>query len=75
MEAADYIVDIGPGAGVHGGEIVVFAGTPAEIKKDENRSITGALSLRQEKDRRSRQRGAAATAAFSTVVGALRKQP
>ena len=39
MLAADYIVDIGPGAGIHGGE-VVFAGTPEEIKKDE-RSITG----------------------------------
>ncbi|MBP0966701.1 MAG: excinuclease ABC subunit UvrA [Oscillospiraceae bacterium] len=30
MRAADYIVDIGPGAGVHGGEIVC-AGTPDEI--------------------------------------------
>ena len=39
MLAADYIVDIGPGAGIHGGE-VVFAGTPAEILKDE-KSITG----------------------------------
>ena len=39
MLAADYIVDIGPGAGVHGGE-VVFAGTPAQIVKDE-KSITG----------------------------------
>lgn len=39
MYAADYIVDIGPGAGVHGGE-VVFAGTVDEIKKCE-RSVTG----------------------------------
>ncbi len=39
MRAADYIVDIGPGAGVHGGNIV-FAGTPEDIQKDEN-SITG----------------------------------
>jgi excinuclease ABC subunit A len=31
MLNADYLVDIGPGAGRHGGE-VVFAGTPAEIK-------------------------------------------
>ena len=37
--AADYIVDIGPGAGKHGGE-VVFAGTPKEILKDKN-SLTG----------------------------------
>ncbi len=40
MEAADFIVDIGPGAGIHGGE-VVFAGTPAEIMQCE-KSITGA---------------------------------
>lgn len=39
MLNADYIVDIGPGPGEHGGE-VVFAGTPEEILKDEN-SITG----------------------------------
>lgn len=39
MYAADYIVDIGPGAGVHGGE-VVCAGTVDEIKACEN-SITG----------------------------------
>ena len=30
MLASDYIVDIGPGAGIHGGEVVV-AGTPAEV--------------------------------------------
>lgn len=39
MRAADYIVDIGPGAGVHGGE-VVCAGTPEEVQKCE-KSITG----------------------------------
>ena len=39
MNAADYIVDIGPGAGVHGGE-VVCAGTPDEVKACDN-SITG----------------------------------
>ena len=39
MLNAEYIVDIGPGPGEHGGE-VVFAGTPEEILKDEN-SITG----------------------------------
>lgn len=39
MRQCDYIVDIGPKAGVHGGE-VVFAGTPDEILKDE-KSITG----------------------------------
>ena len=43
--AADYVVDIGPGAGVHGGEIIA-KGTPDEIKADPN-SLTGALSLRR----------------------------
>ncbi|MEM8684413.1 MAG: excinuclease ABC subunit UvrA [Pseudomonadota bacterium] len=37
--AADHVVDIGPGAGVHGGRIVA-AGTPQEIK-DNERSLTG----------------------------------
>ncbi|OUP86520.1 excinuclease ABC subunit A [Lachnoclostridium sp. An169] len=40
MFAADYIVDIGPGAGEHGGEVVAV-GTAEEIMKNEN-SITGA---------------------------------
>ena len=39
MLAADYIVDIGPGAGIHGGE-VVCAGTVEDIKKCK-KSITG----------------------------------
>jgi excinuclease ABC subunit A len=37
---ADYVVDVGPGAGVHGGEIVA-QGTPADILADKN-SLTGA---------------------------------
>ena len=39
MEASDYIVDIGPGAGHHGGEIV-YAGTPKEIV-NFSKSLTG----------------------------------
>ncbi len=39
MRASDFLVDIGPGAGVHGGEIVA-AGTPEEVMKNES-SITG----------------------------------
>lgn len=39
MRGADFIVDIGPGAGIHGGE-VVFAGTPDNLEKCED-SITG----------------------------------
>ena len=40
MREADFIVDVGPGAGIHGGEIVV-SGTPEEVGKCES-SITGA---------------------------------
>ena len=40
MLACDYLVDIGPGAGIHGGNIVA-QGTPQEVMKNEN-SITGA---------------------------------
>lgn len=39
MRAADYLVDIGPGAGNHGGE-VVSSGTPTKVMKDKN-SLTG----------------------------------
>ncbi|MEK4173687.1 excinuclease ABC subunit UvrA [Lysinibacillus sp. FSL L8-0312] len=39
MLAADYLIDVGPGAGVHGGQIVA-AGTPQEVMKNEN-SLTG----------------------------------
>jgi len=39
MLAADYLIDIGPGAGVHGGEIIA-AGTPAEVMANPN-SLTG----------------------------------
>lgn len=38
MQAADYIVDIGPDAGVHGGEIL-FAGTPQELM-EQGKSYT-----------------------------------
>jgi excinuclease ABC subunit A len=40
MRAADYILDVGPGAGIHGGEVVA-AGTAEEIMKNPA-SITGA---------------------------------
>jgi len=49
MREADYLVDIGPGAGVHGGEVVA-CGTPSEVAKNKN-SITGAyLSGRKKID-------------------------
>ncbi len=39
MREADFIVDIGPGAGIHGGQVVA-TGTPEEVAKNKN-SITG----------------------------------
>ena len=39
MRAADYLIDIGPGAGVHGGEVVA-CGTPAEVMENPV-SLTG----------------------------------
>ncbi|MGH9409973.1 MAG: excinuclease ABC subunit UvrA, partial [Vicinamibacterales bacterium] len=41
IRTADYVVDLGPGAGEHGGE-VIFQGTPAELLNDGNGSLTGA---------------------------------
>ena len=46
MLSADYLVDIGPGAGRHGGE-VVFAGTPAEIKNGHSITCDYLNGLRQ----------------------------
>lgn len=44
---ADYLLDIGPGAGVHGGQVVAH-GTPDEVAKDE-RSLTGRYLSGKEK--------------------------
>jgi len=40
IEAADYVIDMGPGAGKHGG-MIIAEGTPSEITADSN-SLTGA---------------------------------
>lgn len=39
IRSADYLLDIGPGAGIHGGEVCAY-GTPAEVAKNP-KSITG----------------------------------
>ena len=67
MRESDWIVDIGPGAGVHGGEIIA-QGTAEEIMKNE-KSITGAyLSGRKKIDvPRERRKG---NGKFITVKGA-----
>ena len=55
MLAADYLVDIGPLAGVHGGEIVA-AGTPKEVMKNKNsltgQYLSGAMKIEVPKKRR-----------------------
>ena len=67
MREADYIVDVGPGAGIHGGEIVAV-GTPDEVAGCE-KSITGAyLSGRRSIDvPKSRRSG---NGNFLRIVGA-----
>ncbi len=47
MLASDFLVDVGPGAGDHGGEIIA-AGTPQEVMQNEN-SITGRYLSGKEK--------------------------
>ena len=56
---ADYLVDIGPGAGVHGGEVVA-AGTPAEVAENPasitGRYLSGAEKIAVPKKRRAVQK-------------------
>ncbi len=59
IREADYVFDIGPGAGVHGGRIVA-QGTPAEIA-GERRLDHRAIPDRQPRDRGAGRRGARAT--------------
>lgn len=55
MLSADYLIDIGPGAGKYGGE-VISAGTPAEVMKDKNsvtgKYLSGELEIEAPKERR-----------------------
>lgn len=56
MNASDYLIDMGPGAGLHGGTVVA-AGTPEEVKKNKDsitgRYLTGANKIEVPKKRRS----------------------
>ena len=67
MLSADYLVDIGPGAGRHGGE-VVFAGTPAEVMQGHSITcdyLNGTRQIETPKTRRSPVDGN-----FLTIEGA-----
>ena len=60
MNSSDYIVDIGPGAGVHGGN-VVFVGIPEDIKKCDasitGKYLSGKLKIEVPEKRRSIKNG------------------
>jgi excinuclease ABC subunit A len=67
MLSADYLVDIGPGAGRHGGE-VVFAGTPSEVKNGHSITcdyLNGLKQIEVPKTRRKPLEGK-----FLTIKGA-----
>lgn len=68
ISAADFIVDMGPGAGEHGGRIVA-AGTPSEIKNNPS-SLTGAYLSGRMRIEIPRQRQARRNQ-FLTIIGAL----
>ncbi|WP_298962573.1 excinuclease ABC subunit UvrA [uncultured Methylobacterium sp.] len=61
---ADHVVDVGPGAGIHGGEIVA-QGTPQEVLANPasltGRYLTGELSVRMPAARRKGQKGRSLT--------------
>jgi excinuclease ABC subunit A len=61
IRTADYVVDLGPGAGEHGGH-VIFQGSPAELLEHSNGSMTGAYlrgerAIRTPRTRRPATRG------------------
>ncbi|WP_108663123.1 excinuclease ABC subunit UvrA [Acuticoccus kandeliae] len=60
--AADYVLDVGPGAGVHGGEIVA-QGTPAEVIANPNsltgQYLSGAREIPLPEKRRAKKKGRA----------------
>ncbi|MCC7300818.1 MAG: excinuclease ABC subunit UvrA, partial [Verrucomicrobia bacterium] len=67
IREADYVIDLGPGAGVHGGEIV-FAGTPAELLKAKK--STTAQYMRREIEIEVPEKRNKASAGFIEIRGA-----
>jgi excinuclease ABC subunit A len=68
IREADYLLDIGPHAGVHGGEVVA-AGTPAEVAKND-KSITGRYLSGKEKIEVPKKRRKPDAARLLKIVGA-----
>src|SRR5881396_1943454 len=61
IRTADYVIDLGPGAGEHGGQ-VIFQGTPKELMEQAETSLTGAYltgakSIATPKGRRPEMKG------------------
>ncbi|QHI68157.1 excinuclease ABC subunit UvrA [Tichowtungia aerotolerans] len=67
IREADYVIDLGPGAGVHGGEIV-FAGTPAQLLRAK-KSLT-AQYLRREVEIEVPEKRTKAKSGFLEIRGA-----
>ncbi|MFT7587597.1 MAG: excinuclease ABC subunit A, partial [Cellvibrionaceae bacterium] len=67
MLASDWILDLGPGAGVHGGEVIA-EGTPAKLKKHKTSLTGGYLSGRLRIPTPTERREG--TGKFMTVTGA-----
>ena len=68
---ADYVFDIGPGAGIHGGEIVA-KGTPDEIMANPNsltgKYLTGEMSVPVPAKRRKRVRRRASSSSSARAA-------
>ena len=64
IRTADYVIDLGPGAGEHGGQ-VIFQGTPADLDRRRPRLADGRLPGRRSGPSRCRPCGAAAARARS----------
>lgn len=68
IRSADFLVDVGPGAGAHGGQIVA-ASTPEEVAKNPD-SVTGRYLAGTEKIRVPKKRRPLDNSRLLTVVGA-----
>ena len=71
IRTADYVVDLGPGAGEHGGH-VIFQGTPAGLLADGNGSMTGAYLRGEMIDRDAGSRAGRPRAVRSRSAGRAR---